>query len=116
MPAPQPSGPVIGYQRWDQLAFLHWVVPQEVLRPLIHPRLALDTWEGRAYVSVVPFTLVGGRLRGLPPLPGASTFLELNVRTYVTLEGKDPGVWFFSLDAASALAVAGARASIGLPY
>jgi uncharacterized protein YqjF (DUF2071 family) len=106
---------VIGYQRWDSLLFLHWPVPHSVLRPLVPERLALDTFEGRAYVSITPFTVVGARLMLLPRIPGLATFHELNVRTYVRFED-DPGVWFFSLDAASALAALLARISVRLPY
>jgi uncharacterized protein YqjF (DUF2071 family) len=107
--------PVIGYQRWDDIAFLHWDVPAAQLRPFVDARLELDLFEGRAWVSATPFTLLGGRLRWLPPLPLVSRFHELNLRTYVRKDGV-PGVWFFSLDAASAPACAAARAALGLPY
>jgi uncharacterized protein YqjF (DUF2071 family) len=80
---------------------------------LVHPRLSIDRRDGSAWVSMTPFTLRRGRLRGLPPLPD---FLELNFRTYVTLPGGEPGIWFFSLDAANRLAVAAARVSVRLPY
>jgi uncharacterized protein YqjF (DUF2071 family) len=109
------EGPVIGFQRWDRLLFLHFEVPRESLQALVPSRLELDTFEGRAFVSVTPFTVVGARLRGAPPLPGISRFHELNVRTYVR-NGEDAAVWFFSLDAASPAAVAIARASLRLPY
>ena len=112
----RPQAPVIGFQRWDRLLFLHWAVPVELLRPLVPARLELDTWEGRAYVTMTPFTVRRAHLRGVPPLPGISTFHEINVRTYVRLGGVDPAVWFFSLDAASAIAVAAARISLRLPY
>lgn len=75
----------------------------------------LETFGGRAWVGVVPFWMSGVRMCGLPPVPTASTFLELNVRTYLTVGGK-PGVYFFSLDAASLLAVVGARAGFALRY
>src|SRR5690349_17005114 len=105
---------VVGYQRWADLLFLHWKVPVERLRPLIPERLAIDTFEGEAYVSATPFTVEGARLRGLPHLPGVTRFHETNLRTYVRL-GEVAGVWFFSLEAASPLAVAGAR-MMRLPY
>jgi uncharacterized protein len=57
--------------------------------------LPIDTYEGTAYVGIVPFHMTGIRLRGLPPIPFTDRFPELNVRTYVTLDGK-PGVYFFS--------------------
>ena len=110
------GAPVIGYQRWDSLLFLHWRVPVAALRPLVPGRLEIDTFEGNAYVTLTPFTVVGARLRFLPRLPGVSTFHELNARTYVRLEGGEPGIWFFSLDAASAVAAAIARVSLRLPY
>lgn len=115
-PSVRPQAPVIGFQRWDKLLFLHWPIPTELLRPLVPTRLELDTWEGRAYLTMTPFTVRRARLRGVPPLPGISEFHEINVRTYVRLGGVDPAVWFFSLDAASALAVAAARISLRLPY
>src|SRR4051812_6401634 len=113
-PSRRPSAPVIGFQRWDKLLFLHWELPPESLRPLVPSRLDLDTFEGRAFVSVPPFAVRGGRVRGAPPVPGLSDFHEINVRTYVHLGGEDPAVWFFSLDAASAVAAAIARASLRL--
>jgi uncharacterized protein len=106
----------IGLQRWRRLLFLHWAVPAERLRPLVPAPLALDTFEGTAYVGLIPFVMTDVRpLRFLPPIPTAAAFLECNLRTYVTLDG-EPGVWFFSLDASSTLAVLGARAGFGLPY
>jgi uncharacterized protein YqjF (DUF2071 family) len=115
-PSVRPQAPVIGFQRWDKLLFLHWAVPPELLRPLVPQRLDLDTYRERAYVSVTPFTVRRARLRGVPPVPGLSDFHEINVRTYVRLGAVDPAVWFFSLDAASALAAAMARVSLRLPY
>jgi len=115
-PSIRPRAPRVGFQRWDKLLFLHWELPPDVLRPLVHRRLELDTFDGRAFVSITPFTVRGARLRALPPLPGLSDFHEVNARTYVHLAGEDPAVWFFSLDAASALAAALARASLRLPY
>jgi uncharacterized protein len=94
---------------------MHWPVPYDALRALIPPSLALDTFDGMAWIGVVPFRMTGVRLRMLPPLPWLSAFPELNVRTYVTTGGK-PGVWFFSLDAASRLAVRLARWLFHLPY
>jgi uncharacterized protein len=104
---------IIGYQEWRELLFVHHRVPAASLRGLVHPALAIDEREGSAWVSATPFTLRRGRLRGLPPLPD---FHELNLRTYVTHEKRGPGIWFFSLEAASAAAVAVARLSVRLPY
>ena len=102
-------------QKWHDLLFMHWRIPPATLRPMIPASLELDELEGSAWLGVVPFRMTGVRLRGTPGIPGLSAFPELNVRTYVTTDGK-PGVWFFSLDAASAIAVAAARAWFHLPY
>jgi uncharacterized protein len=102
-------------QSWHHLLFAHWPVPVEALRPLIPRELELDTFEGQAWLGVVPFDIQDFKLRGVVPLPFMTAFLELNVRTYVTAGGK-AGVWFFSLDAASTMAVMGARALYRLPY
>ena len=102
-------------QRWSQLLFAHWPVPAQVLRPYLPPRLTLDTFEGQAWLGVVPFTMSGIRPLGLPALPGLGMLHELNVRTYASLDGV-PGVWFLSLDATSALAVWAARTAFHLPY
>ena len=100
---------------WHDLLFMHWPVPEEWLRPLIPPALHLDTFDGSAWLGVVPFRMSGVRPRGLPGVPPLSNFPELNLRTYVSAEGK-PGVWFFSLDAHNPVAVRLARATFSLPY
>lgn len=102
-------------QTWHDLLFAHWPLPQAVMRPLVPTQLTLDTFDGQCWVGVVPFHMSGIRGRALPPLPGLSRFPELNVRTYVTYGGK-PGVYFFSLDAASLPAVWAARRFYHLPY
>jgi uncharacterized protein YqjF (DUF2071 family) len=103
---------------WQHLLFAHWPVAADALRPLVPPTLELDTFEGRAWVGVIPFSMTGVRPRLVPPLPWVSRFLELNVRTYVTGPPRDskPGVYFFSLDAANPIAVATARWRYRLPY
>ena len=115
-PSSEPEAPVVMHQRWHHLLFLHWEVPPGELQRLIHPELTVDTFEGKAYVGLVPFTITGVRPVLVPPLPLISSFHEVNVRTYVHRRGRDPGVWFFSLDASSAMAVAAARAAHKLPY
>jgi hypothetical protein len=104
------------HQRWAQLLFLHWAIPAEALRGRLPAGLELDTFDGKAFVGLVPFTMTGVRPRGCPSVPGLSDFHEVNVRTYVHLAGCDPGVWFFSLDAANRLAVKLARLRFHLPY
>jgi len=102
-------------QSWHDLLFAHWPVPEAILRPRIPAQLAIDTFDGRGWLGVVPFRMSGVRLRGTSRIPWLSAFPELNVRTYVVADGK-PGVWFFSLDAGNAIAVAIARAWFHLPY
>ncbi len=102
-------------QTWNRLLFAHWAIPESALRPLVPPELPIDTFAGQAWVGITPFLLSGLRPHCLPPIPGASRFPELNVRTYTKLEDK-PGVYFFSLDAGSKAAVLGARLAYGLPY
>jgi hypothetical protein len=103
------------FQRWEDLLFAHWRVDPAVVSAKIPAGLSLDLLDGHAWIAVTPFVITRLRLRGLPPIPGASCFPELNVRTYVTRDGK-PGVWFFSLDAGSSLAAFFARRLYHLPY
>lgn len=102
-------------QTWNDLLFAHWPVPHEQLRHLVPTELPLDTFDGRCWIAVAPFHMSGIRGRFMPPIPGTSALPELNVRTYVTYRDK-PGVYFFSLDAGSRLAVWGARTFYKLPY
>ena len=115
-PTLEPDQPVLLHQNWHHLGFFHWEIPAAELQALIPPRLTVDTFEGKAFVGLVPFTLTGVRPVMLPPLPWVSNFHEINVRTYVHLDGRDPGVWFFSLDASSGIAVEAAREAYKLPY
>src|SRR5262245_24999776 len=108
------SSPIM-YQSWGKLLFMHWPVPAEALRPFIPERLTIDTFADTAWLAVVPFTVWGARPIFTPPLPWVSAFHEINVRTYVHLDGV-PGVWFFSLDANSRGVVWAARTFFHLPY
>jgi uncharacterized protein len=114
-PWPLPGGPWVMAQSWHDLLFAHWTVEIAKLRAQIPERLRIDTFDGQAWLAVVPFRMSRIRLRRTPPVPWLSAFPELNVRTYVTCDGK-PGVWFFSLDAGNPIAVAIARAWFHLPY
>jgi hypothetical protein len=114
-PWPLPRDPWVQAQTWEELAFLHWRVDADALERLLPPEVPLDTFDGDAWLGIVPFRITNMRVRGLPPVPGLSTSPELNVRTYVTVDGK-PGVWFFTLDAGSRLVVEGARRLYKLPY
>ncbi len=102
-------------QTWDDLLFAHYRVPVEQLRTLVPEGLEVQQHSGSGWIGVTPFVVTALRARGLLPLPFASTFRELNVRTYVTRHAK-PGIWFFSLDASSQLAVEAARRLYRLPY
>jgi uncharacterized protein len=103
------------YQSWAKLLFMHWQIPIEALRQLVPQPLMIDTFNGQAWVGVTPFTISDARPVFMPPLPWVSDFHEINVRTYVHFNGI-PGVWFFSLDANSLVAVLAARTFFRLPY
>ena len=115
-PWPLPDGSWLQGQTWCDLLFAHWRVPADQLRRVMPETLPphLDE-DGSAWLGVTPVAVRGLRLRGTPPLPGVSHFPELNVRTYVELDGK-PGIYFFSLDAARRAAVFAARRTYRLPY
>lgn len=114
-PWPLPGAPWIMRQSWHNLLFAHWPVGHEDLRRHVPRVLELDTFDGQAWLGITPFTLTNVALRLTPPFPWISAFAEINVRTYVTVNGK-PGVYFFSLDANSVLAVWAARLLFNLPY
>ncbi|MBA3390149.1 MAG: DUF2071 domain-containing protein, partial [Rubrobacter sp.] len=97
-PYPLPGGSWGLSMSWRDLLFMHWPVPVGWLRPLIPPALEIDTFDGSAWLGVVPFRMSGVRPRFVPRVPFLSDFPEINVRAYVT-HGDKPGVWFFSLDA-----------------
>ena len=107
--------PWVMRMRWVDLLFAHWPMDPAALRPLVPGSLELDLFEGRAYLGIVPFRMEDVGMRGLPAPPVAGAFPELNVRTYVRHGGRS-GVWFLSLDAASRVAVDGARTAFHLPY
>jgi uncharacterized protein YqjF (DUF2071 family) len=118
-PWPLPSGAWILTQWWRNLLFAHWKVDPAVLASLLPDALEPETFDGAAWIGVIPFQMSGVRFRGLPPIPGISNFCELNVRTYVRpkgLPGEPGGVYFWSLDASSRLAVWGARTFFHLAY
>jgi uncharacterized protein YqjF (DUF2071 family) len=114
-PWPMPKRPWVMAQTWKNLLFAHWPVPPDALRAVMPSQLPLDTFDGRAWLGVTPFAVRNLRARLTFPLPIISAFPEINVRTYVTLDGK-PGIYFFSLDAASRPAVETARRFYRLPY
>ncbi len=114
-PWPVPKRPWAIAMRWVDLAFIHWRASVHTLRKWVPEGLEIQCFDGSAWIGVVPFGMQRVRGRWLPPVPGTCAFHELNLRTYVTTDGR-PGVWFFSLDAASRLAVKVARRTYHLPY
>ncbi|MEX2460597.1 MAG: DUF2071 domain-containing protein [Paenibacillaceae bacterium] len=114
-PYPLSSRPWMMTQTWNRLLFAHWPVPISLLQPYIPSAITMDTYDGTAWISVIPFEISHLRARGLPPIPFTTYFPEINVRTYVVKDNK-PGVFLFSLDATNPLAVTAARAFFYLPY
>ena len=114
-PWPMPESPWLMTQTWHDLLFAHWPVDAESLRAHVPNGFEIDTFDGQAWVAVVPFRMTNVAPRGIPALPWVSAFPELNVRTYVRANGR-PGVYFFSLDAANPVAVGVARTLVHLPY
>jgi uncharacterized protein len=102
-------------QTWNDLLFAHWPIAPDQLAGKVPAALPLDLFDGRAWIGIVPFHMTNVAPRGVPSLPWISAFPELNVRTYVRVDDR-PGVYFFSLDAARAVAVLAARALFNLPY
>ena len=116
-PRPLPSGRWVMTQRWNDLLFAHWPVQAAQLAPLLPEGLQVDICQGTAWLGIVPFWMDRIKIRGVPPIPGARIFSELNLRTYVRDElTGTPGVFFFSLDASNLLAVAAGRTLYHLPY
>jgi hypothetical protein len=104
------------YQHWRHLTFLHWRYPAETVQALLPPGLTVQTFDGSAWVGLVPFLMDRVRAPGVPALPWVSRFPETNVRTYVTGPDGREGIWFFSLDATRLPAVLVGRWTYRLPY
>lgn len=102
-------------QEWHHVLFLHWPVSPEKICKYIPAELELDLYNHQAWIGIVFFQVKGNRPRFIPPLPGFNSYLELNIRTYVTYKGKI-GVYFFSLDANHPLIVELANFGDFLPY
>ena len=102
-------------QRWTQLSFVHWAYEPEAVQGILPPELAVDPFDGAAWVGLIPFRLAIRR-PGVPYVPWLSRFAETNLRTYVIGPDGRRGIWFLSLDAARFAAVAVARSSYRLPY
>ena len=112
----RPQGFPVMRQRWAGLLFLHWPIEISLIQDRLPPGLHVDTFNGQAWIGVVPFFMQRVRPVCLPPVPWLSWFLELNVRTYVHDDAGNPGVWFFSLDCNQPVAVEIARRAFHLPY
>lgn len=116
-PRPLPPGRWAMTQRWNDLLFAHWRAPAAQVAPLLPEGLQVDTFDGSAWLGVVPFWMDRIKVRGVPPIPGARSFPELSLRTYVRdLRTATPGVYSFSLDGANLLAVAVGRGFYRMPY
>ena len=116
-PRPLPSGRWTLTQRWNDLLFAHWPIPTEQMAKLLPDWLEIDTYQGSAWLGVVPFWLDRIKIRGVPSIPGARSFPDLNLRTYVRDQlTRTPGVYCFSLDASNLVAVTAARVYYHLPY
>lgn len=100
---------------WHDLLFIHWQVDKTQLASKLPAGMQLDTFSDQAWIGIVPFHMSDVAPRFVPAMPWLSAFPELNIRTYVTVDGK-PGVWFFSLDAPNPMAVRVARTAFHLPY
>lgn len=114
-PFPVPQTPWIMTQKWHQLLFCHWIVPEKLLRAEVPPQFELDLFNGQTWLGIIPFRVTGMRFRCLPPFPYISKYLELNIRTYVKYKGT-PGIYFLSIDANKWMAVLGAKIGALLPY
>jgi uncharacterized protein YqjF (DUF2071 family) len=112
----RPASRVVMRQRWAKLLFLHWAWDAAAVQRTLPAGLTVETFDGRAWLGLVPFFMRDVRPAGLPAVPGISNFLELNVRTYVHDASGRPGVWFYSLDCNQWLAVKIARTLFHLPY
>lgn len=104
------------FQKWRDLLFLHWEWDPQEIQETLPPGLSVDVFDGKAYLGVVPFFMKDIRPTWSPAVPGISSFMEMNLRTYVYDETGLPGVWFYSLDANQWLAVRIAQNFFHLPY
>ncbi|MEM6823320.1 MAG: DUF2071 domain-containing protein [Verrucomicrobiota bacterium] len=111
----QPNRRPAMLQEWHHLLFLHWEVNPELIQATLPDGLRVDTYEGKAYIGLVPFFMKRVRPNGLPCFPWLSNFQECNVRTYVS-GPQGPGVWFYSLDCNQPIAVEIARGLFHLSY
>lgn len=112
---PEPVRHAVMVQQWKDLSYIHWRYDPAEVQALLPAGLDVDTFDGSAWVGLIPFSMRGIGLPGLPAVPYLGSFPEVNVRTYVRRNGV-PGVWFFSLDVNRLLPALVARATYLLPY
>lgn len=116
-PEPPPSGRrAVLHQRWDELAYFHWAFDPQLVQRLLPDGVRVDTFDGSAWVGLIPFEMRRVQLGPMPPIPYVSRFIEINVRTYVVDPLGRRAVWFFSLDVPRLAVVGVARAAFSLPY
>ena len=115
MVCPDPVRREVMRMGWHNLAFVHWPFEPSEVQALLPDGLSVDTFDGSAWVGLVPFEMTVALPRGIP-IPGAGVFPETNIRTYVVGPDGTSGVWFFSLEAGRLPATVAARISYGLPY
>ena len=114
--SPRPVRHPVMVQHWNDITWLHWPQDPDRVQALLPPEVRVDTFAGQAWVGLVPFRMTRLRPPGLPAVPWLTTFPEINVRTYVVAPDGRRAVWFWSLDAPRAPAIAVARLAFGLPY
>lgn len=116
-PDPPPlGGRAVLHQRWDELAYFHWRYDPDVVQRLLPGGLRVDTFDGTAWVGLIPFEMRRVQLGPTPPIPYLSHFIEINVRTYVVDPAGRRAIWFFSLDVPRVAIVGVARTVFSLPY
>lgn len=114
-PFPLPDRPWLMAQAWHHLLFCHWEADKDEIEKLLPEELKVDLYQDKAYIGIVPFKAKNTRMRHLPRPPYIHTFLEMNIRTYVTYKGV-PGIYFLTMEADKWLAVTGPRVASFLPY
>lgn len=103
------------YQEWNKAIFLHWEIEKEIVEKWIPSGVKIDTYNGKAWISLVAFTMENIRPRLLPAFSPISNFHEINLRTYVIKENK-PGVYFLNIEAQKWFSAYISRKISGLPY
>jgi len=103
-------------QRWAELAYFHWRYPPDEVQRLLPAGVTVDTFDGSAWVGLIPFVMRDVQVGPTPPVPYLGTFVEINVRTYVIDANGRRAVWFMSLDVPRSLIVGVARTAFALPY